>query len=406
MQSLGNVLGNSHLSKPVSSLVGRTTVEGSQDLSVRTIFVGISSYRDWHCRYTLESVFARAKHPERLRIAVVDQLDRDNDQSCFVPIVPCEQKPDQALCAHRDQIDVYEMESNLVSGPTFTHHILNRMYRGEYYALLVDPHTTFVKDWDANIVQQLESTKNDMAVLTTYLDDALGSIDDITGTTERRSRQVICDAEFDGSGYDRRLRHDPSKQPDSLPAIQGMPQLQPFWSSSFSFSRGHFVLTVPSDPFTPMVRREDMDISVAIRAFTHGYDFYAPERSVAFDSAYSDRGSRKTFLEHKDVDKGHELMSYKRLYGIVGLDGEKDPMDWANDPHELYGIGHARPLASFWNAFGIHASERITERKLCNFVQTGRMHKLFHDHLRPDGMGLDYEKISFRFHELQNNHDA
>ncbi len=34
----------------------------------RTIFIGIASYRDFQCRFTVESAFSRAKHPERIRV--------------------------------------------------------------------------------------------------------------------------------------------------------------------------------------------------------------------------------------------------------------------------------------------------------------------------------------------------
>jgi len=34
----------------------------------RTIFVAIASYRDWQCRYTVESIFLRARYPERIRV--------------------------------------------------------------------------------------------------------------------------------------------------------------------------------------------------------------------------------------------------------------------------------------------------------------------------------------------------
>lgn len=35
---------------------------------MRTIFVAIASYRDFQCRYTLESVFLRATNPDRIRV--------------------------------------------------------------------------------------------------------------------------------------------------------------------------------------------------------------------------------------------------------------------------------------------------------------------------------------------------
>ena len=37
-------------------------------LHQRTIYIGIASYRDFQCRQTVESIFNRATHPERLRV--------------------------------------------------------------------------------------------------------------------------------------------------------------------------------------------------------------------------------------------------------------------------------------------------------------------------------------------------
>lgn len=403
METLGRVRPLTYQRK-VANLVGRTTVEGSRDFSVRTIFVGLPSYRDeWHCRNTLESIFGRAKYPGRIRVGVVDQLMvvEGQDHSCDLPIEPCSEKPDQALCRYRKQIDVYEMDHTLAVGPTFSRHIVNRLYRGEYYALQITADTTFTKNWDVDIIDQWEETGNEMGVLTTYLGDTFGSIDETSGVLLKKSRIVLCSATFEGTGHDRRLRHDYADQPDLLPGIKGIPQLQPFWSSSFSFSRGHFILTVPYDPKLPMVSKRDEEISMALRAFTHGYDFYTPARPVCFHSARSD--DLKSFVENKDIYKGVEKFSLRRLDDLLGLNEDET---YARDANELFGLGQGRPVSKFFTAFGIHPAEHITEHKLCNFVSNGRMHELFQTYMRDDGMGINYDRIHFRFHELQDNHDA
>lgn len=256
------------------------------------------------CRYTIENLFARAKYPERIRVGVVDQIEAGTDPSCDLPVMPCSTNPDQALCRYRDQIDVYEMEASLSVGPTFARHVAQRMYRGEFYTLQIDSHTTFVRSWDASIIEQMENTGNEMAVLTTYLTDASGGVDENTGRPTKESRLVICNAAYEGSGRDRRLRHDIQQQPDTLPSIKGMPQLQPYFSSDFAFARGHFLLTVPYDPNLPMVRKGDEEISMAVRAFTHGYDLYTPERNVAYDSASNEKEAKKSFLQNAHLYKG------------------------------------------------------------------------------------------------------
>ena len=112
--------------------------------SDRTIFVAIASYRDWQCRYTVESIFNRAKNPERVRVAVVDQIVvEEGDFQCEVPIKPCSEDPDQALCKHKSQVDVYRMDAIQAVGPVFARHIGHRLYRGEYYTMQSDAHVTY-----------------------------------------------------------------------------------------------------------------------------------------------------------------------------------------------------------------------------------------------------------------------
>jgi [Skp1-protein]-hydroxyproline N-acetylglucosaminyltransferase len=49
----------------------------------------------------------------------------------------------------------------------------------------------------------------------------------------------------------RYLRH--GSQPEDVPVVRDMPQLEPYWAAGFSFSRGHFKLRVPYDAYQPMV---------------------------------------------------------------------------------------------------------------------------------------------------------
>jgi len=395
-------LGKTTLTKSLAHLIGRTTIDGSRDFSVRTIYVGIVSLNDWHCRHSVQSIFGRAKYPERIRVGVVDQLNpNENDQSCDLPLESCSKRPSQAHCQYRSQIDVYEMESDLAVGPTFARNVVERLYRGEYYVLQINSHTTFTTQWDVEIIEQLEGTGNEMAVLTTYLDEAEENLDIKSGISQKEARKVICNAAYEGSGHDRYLRHPYSEQPDLLPGIEGMPQLQPYYASQFVFARGHFILTVPHDPDVPLVQTEDEEISMALRAFSHGYDFYTPQRHVCFDSSSRVSTEEQNESSKKKLNSKTPESSLQRLYGLLGMS-----QPGVSQTSDMFGIGSKRSLNQFYAAFGIHPQERITERKLCNYVSTGRMHQQFYEHLRTDGMGLDYDQINFRFHELQNNHEG
>ena len=163
--------------------------DGSSD-RLETIYVAIASYRDWQCSSTVENVFFRARYPERIRVGVVDQID-EGDAKCGQPAIPCDADPDQILCQYSGQIDVFEMDATLAVGPTYARHLGHRMYRGEYFAMQCDAHVQFVQDWDADIVEQWKSAKNEMAVLTAYLSDVQGAIDPSTGERLHKSRPIM-----------------------------------------------------------------------------------------------------------------------------------------------------------------------------------------------------------------------
>mmetsp|Transcript_26135 Transcript_26135/g.36843 ORF Transcript_26135/g.36843 Transcript_26135/m.36843 type:complete len:571 (+) Transcript_26135:120-1832(+) len=366
----------------------------------RTIFVAIASYRDFECRSTVESIFLRAKYPERVRVGVVDQIVDGEDPVCDAPIEPCSEKPNQALCKYKDQVDVYQMEAELSVGPVFARHIGYRLYRGEYYATQSDAHVTFTTSWDTDIIEQMEATGNEMTVLTTYLTDVQGSIDEKTGKSLRRTRPIMCNTIYEGGPQGLHLRH--ASQPEGPPRIRGMPQLEPWWAAGYSFSRGHFVVNVPYDPLQPMIFQGE-EMSIGIRGFTVGYDFYAPERSVCFHHYAIGKNAKKRnkvkhFWENGNRYQGVGKTAMSRLLGIVRMNPETDPKTWDHTEEDIYGIGGVRSPELFYKTFGIDVKKKTIEGHLCRFVDgTGEMHKSFQKKLRKDGMGIDYSQINYQF---------
>lgn len=169
-------------------------------LDKRTIFVAIASYRDWQCKHTVDSIFSRAKYPERVRVAIIDQIV-DGDDVCNEPIhETCDTMPEQALCKYSSQIDEFIVDAPLSVGPVFARHLGHRQYRGEYYSMQSDAHVTFTQNWDEDIIQQQEATGDEMAVLTTYLTDITGSIDEKTGASLRDTRPIMCNTDYE-AGY-------------------------------------------------------------------------------------------------------------------------------------------------------------------------------------------------------------
>lgn len=181
----------------------------------------------------------------------MDQIIEGEDAICNEPIEPCEKDPDQALCKYKDQVDIFKVEAQLSVGPVVARHFGHRMYRGEYYSTQSDAHVTYTLNWDSDIIQQMEATHDEMAVLSTYLTDIQGSIDPVTGVSLRKTRPIMCNTIYEGGPQGMHLRH--ASQPERVPGIHGMAQLQPWWAAGYSFSRGHFVVNVPYDLYQPMI---------------------------------------------------------------------------------------------------------------------------------------------------------
>jgi hypothetical protein len=286
---------------------------------------------------------------------------------------------------------------------------------------------TFSKDWDVDIISQQEATKNEMAVLSTYLSDVVGNIDK-NGRSLINTRPIMCNTGYEGGQENKYLRH--GSQPEDVPTIHGTPQLQPYWAAGYSFSRGHFVVNVPYDFYQPMIFQGE-EMSIGIRGFTIGYDFYvsslvflltvctlynklsnlrmlfplatkAPERSVCFHH-YAEgknkaaRNKVPHYWEHTNIYAGTGVKAMYRLLGIVHMNPDIDRNEWDHTEEAKYGIGGARTPELFYNTFGIDVVQKRAEPHLCKFVESGDMHKKFSPFLRSDGMGIDYSKINYKF---------
>mmetsp|Transcript_29719 Transcript_29719/g.63045 ORF Transcript_29719/g.63045 Transcript_29719/m.63045 type:complete len:675 (+) Transcript_29719:144-2168(+) len=365
---------------------------------LETIFVAVASYRDWQCSSTVESAFSRASHPERIRVAVVDQIRLGKDKPCSVPPDECDKFP--ATCKHRSQIDYFTVESELSVGPVFARHLGHRLYRGEYFAIQSDAHVSFVLGWDDEIIEQWHTAKNEMAILSTYLSGTKDHIDLETGERTSKSRPIMCESDFEGQGGFKHLRH--GQQPEGVPYIHDMPTLNPFWAAGFSFGRGHFVVNIPYDQHLPWIFQGE-EISIGLRGFSYGYDYYSPEKAACYH--YYGRKDIPMFWENNDIYRGSGVYGMNRLNEIIhmvspSINGETK--DWIRTDELKYGIGKVRDLQRFFDTFGINVEKQKVEKHLCRFV--GRpMQKEFIPFLRTNEMGLDYDKITYRFVDKQAN---
>jgi len=403
----GSTLMTPGQAQTIGSYVTILSEDTLEYVDLETIFIAIASYRDFQCRQTIESAFGAATYPQRLRIGVVDQYDSTyvdteeyQEPICSRTEHPCATHPEQILCKYKAQIDFYPMEAKYAVGPVFARHLGQRMYRGEYFAVQSDAHVDFVRDWDVDMVQQWKSANNEMAVLTAYLSDITGNIDPKTGKSLSSTRPIMCQSDYEGYGNKAHLRH--GQQPEGPAGIKGEPTIEPFWAAGFSFARGHFVVNVPYDQHLPMIFMGE-EISIGLRGFTYGYDYYTAERSICFHyyASQDKTGKRhhiKMYWENSNMYSGVEGKAMMRLNGIIDMNPEIDRSEWLHDDEKLYGLGKVRTTQKFFDTFGIDTVKKEIQKHLCQFV--GRnMHTIWKQHLRADRMGINYDDIEFKFQD-------
>lgn len=154
-------------------------------------------------------------------------------------------------------------------------------------------------------------------------------------------------------------------------------------------------------------RFQGEEISMGVRGFTYGYDFFTPEKSICFHmyavgENEKKRNSVKLFWENAHFYQGSNYKAMKRLLGLANMFTEEGDHSFIRTDEEKYGIGKVRTVEKFMTTFGIHLKEKRVEHHLCRFVGK-RMQNAFVPFLRPDGMGIDYDKITFEFKDPEPN---
>ena len=157
----------------------------------------------------------------------------------------------------------------------------------------------------------------------------------------------------------------------------GRPILSAFFAAGFSFQRGHRLLNVPYDPYAAYLF-DGEEMSMAIRMWTNGYDFYTPNYDVAYH-LYSpnDNKIRPVFWDTQwNIKWKIARESEYRINYILGLHTKFHPyVKWSKyDLREIdkYGMGNKRDINQFWNFTRINL-DTFESENLCKIYQKGGM---------------------------------
>lgn len=339
-----------------------------------TIFVQIASYRDPQLIPTLNDLIKNADFPENLNIMVCWQHGIEQNLDTFFEngfkYVSEEKSP-----VHLGDFQVHVLEKsganiklmdvhyNKAKGACWARNAIQQFYSGEKYTFQLDSHHRFVKSYDTLLIEMIESLRESSPkpLITAY-------IPSFDPENDPASRCMIpWKMDFDRFIPEGAVFFIPSTI-DNWEEYNGKPMRARFYSAHFAFADGSFATEVQHDPEYFFHGEE---ISIAVRAFTHGYDLYHPTTVIAWHE-YTRKGRVKVWDDHTTTQKNKGLLeldwvernniSHARNRVLFGMDGA--------DPNSIdfgkYGFGDKRTLLEYEQYAGISFKYRGVQQETCD----------------------------------------
>lgn len=298
------------------------------------IFVSIASYRDPQLEPTIADCLAKALHPARLRFGICWQRGEDEIEPAYFRDDP--------------RFRVLTVDWRASKGVCWARAEIMKLRQQEKWFFQVDSHCRFVHGWDTKLIEAAAQTGANKPLLSTYPNSFKpGRHEILTGAPT----QIIFQA-FTPEGIPQ-LKPGPfttKGNPDHpVPAR--------FLAAGFLFADSRFAEEVAYDPSLYFLGEE---ITMAVRAYTHGFDLFHPADVIVWHD-YFRFDSKRHWDDHTAANDmpvpGSELDRLSRARVQRLLKGE---------PVEDFGLGEQRTLAEYEAyaglSFRLHKAHPYTVR--------------------------------------------
>lgn len=299
------------------------------------IFIQIASYRDPQLIPTIKDCINNAKYPENLVFSIAWQHSINDEWDNLYEYVDDE------------RLKIIDIDYRESKGACWARNMLQQQYSGEKYTLQLDSHHRFIENWDEELISMIKDLQNKgykKPLLTGYIP----SFDPENDPNARINQPWKMN-------FDRFI---PEGAVFFLPAtIDNFQELDSpipsrFYSAHFCFTLGSFVLEVPHDPEYYFHGEE---ISIAVRAYTWGYDLFHPHKVIAWHE-YTRKGRTKHWDDDKLwVNKNNE--SHLRNRKLFEMDEFKKDIDFG-----IYDFGNVRTLEDYERYSGISFKKRAVQK--------------------------------------------
>ena len=281
---------------------------------METIFVQIAAYRDPELKATCFDLMLKAKYPKRINVGIIWQgvSPDDNDMIVFEELFP--------------QITVEYCNSTDSKGVCWARAKAQKLYGGEDYALQIDSHMRFEEGWDEILINMLSECDSNKPLITTYPPGYKPPNDLI-----KTSLLKLAPNKFTPQGILLLTsKIIPIKEAPDLP-IKGS-----LCAAGFIFGKAEYMQEVPYDPNLYFFGEE---ISMTVRLWTSGWDFYHPNRLVIYH-LWSREGRQTYAQDHKETWHEIDKTSKDRVASILGTGDVCFDLG-------VYGLGEERSLEDY-----------------------------------------------------------
>ena len=299
------------------------------------IFIQIASYRDPQLEPTVISANENSDNPKNLVFGIARQYHPDDQFD--------------NLEQYRDDkrfriLDIPHSESK---GACWARNQIQQLYNGEGYTLQIDSHHRFEKGWDTTLIGMIKDLQKDgypKPLLTGYV-SSFDPENDPNGRVREPWRMVFDRFIPEGAVF---------FLPETIPNWQNLtkPVTARFYSAHFCFTLGEFSEEVQHDPEYYFHGEE---ISIAARAYTHGYDLFHPHKVVVWHE-YTRKGRTKQWDDDKDWGSKN-THSHRKNRVLFGMDNEEQNIDFGK-----YGFGTVRTLKDYEKYSGLLFERRAVQQ--------------------------------------------
>jgi hypothetical protein len=300
------------------------------------IFVQIASYRDPQLIPTIKNMLATAENPENLVFSIARQFHPDD-------------KFDDLTYFEKDKrFKILNIPHEDSQGVCWARNLTQELYENEEYTLQIDSHMRFADGWDVtliNMIKQLQEKGYKKPLLTSYV-SSFDPENDPNGRVNVPWRMAFDRFIPEGAVF---------FLPETIPGWETLTEPVPsrFYSAHFCFTLGQFAKEVRHDPEFYFHGEE---ISIAARAYTHGYDLFHPHKVLVWHE-YTRKGRTKQWDDDKSWGEKNKK-SHQKNRKLFGMDGE------VFNPEEfgVYGFGTERTLREYEKYSGLLFSERSVQQ--------------------------------------------